>query len=56
VLSRLPHKWLPYIPAISGAFFGLPDPFSQSTIFVLSLALAHARRIWVDARASRPTH
>ncbi len=39
-LSRLPHKWLPFIPAISGAFFGLClILFSQSTIFLLSLAL-----------------
>ena len=39
-LSRLPQKWLPYIPAMSGAFFGLClILFSQSTVFLLSLAL-----------------
>ena len=40
VLTRLPHKWLPYIPAMSGAFFGLClILFSQSSIFLLSLVL-----------------
>ena len=40
VLSRLPHKWLAYIPIASAAFFGLCIIlFSQSTLFWLSLML-----------------
>ncbi|MBI1210606.1 MAG: MFS transporter [Alphaproteobacteria bacterium] len=39
-LSRLPQKWLPYIPFAAAAWFGLfLIAFSQSTVFGLSVGL-----------------